>query len=113
MCQVHTILTISEKIHLLIDIFHNRKTRQELLFVLQLTRLKTRAFRVLDRDMKSTRLSETFRDFQIFSETFRDFQRFSEIFRDFQKLLQTFKEFFETFKDFQRGQLWLKSAKFD
>ena len=31
-------------------------------------------FRVLDREMKSTKLSETFREYQRLLETFRDFQ---------------------------------------
>ena len=42
---------------------------------------------MLDREMKSTRLSETFSDFQRLSETFEtfsDFQRLSETFIDFQ-----------------------------
>ena len=43
-------------------------------------------FRVLDREMKSTRLPETFSDFQRLSETF-------ETFSDFQRLLETFETF--------------------
>ena len=66
-------------------------------------------FRLLDREMKSTRLSETFRDFQRLSETFRDFQRLLDTIRDYKRLSETFRQrFLDIFSEFQRFSVTIR-----